>query len=102
MAVPKSPLWKRAFNDVERRVSGPLSSVTSSTEFQSTAMRVGRVRRAVVSPVHAVAGFGLHLVGLPSKSEVRELRRELHDVQREVLSLRRDEAQGEREAGERE
>ncbi len=100
MAASKSPLWKRVFDDVERRVGGPLASVTSSTEFQSTAMKVRRVRRAVVSPVQAVAGFGLHLVGLPSNSEVRDLRRELHDVQREMLAIRREEAQTERDAEE--
>ena len=97
MATSKSPLWKRMFDDVERRVGGPLASATSSAEFQSAAMRLRKARRAVVSPVQSVAGFGLHIVGLSSKQEVRDLRRELNEMQREMLAIRRAEAQAERD-----
>jgi hypothetical protein len=97
VAPADTPLWRRAFDDVERRVGQPLASATSSSDFQSAVVKVRRLRRTAVRPVHAVAGLALHLVGLPSNAEVRHLRRELHEVQREVSSLRRDRALVERD-----
>lgn len=97
MPPTDSPLWRRAFDGVERRVGQPLASATSSSDFQSAVVKVQRLRRTAVKPVHAVAGMALHLVGLPSNTEVRHLRRELNEVQREVSALRRDRAQAERD-----
>lgn len=97
MAPRDSPLWRRAFDDVERRVGQPLASATSSSEFQAAVLRARRLRKAAAKPVHSVAGMALHLVGLPSNTEVRHLRRELNEVQREMSALRRDRAQAERE-----
>lgn len=93
---PKSPLWRRAFDDVERRVGRPLALVTSSEELHATATRIRRVTKAVSRPVQGVTGLGLHLAGLPSPAEVRELRRQLAEVQREVSAIRREELQSER------
>ena len=97
MASGGSPLWRRVFDDVERRVGRPLTSVTSSEEFHSAALKLRRARQAVSVPVQGVAGLGLHLAGLPSPKEVRELRRQLGEVQREISALRRDQVQAERE-----
>ncbi|KQT93513.1 hypothetical protein ASG49_00380 [Marmoricola sp. Leaf446] len=90
------PLWRRVFDDVERRVGEPLAHLTSSTEFQSATVKVGRLKRAVARPVHAVAGLGFHLVGVPTNAEVRRLRSELHAVQRELSAMRRSRAEAER------
>jgi DNA transposition AAA+ family ATPase len=92
-----SPLWRRVFDDVERRVGRPLAAATSSSDFHEAALKLRRLRRAVVRPVHSAAGLGLHLVGLPSHSEVRELRRELSEVQREMSAMRRERIQAERD-----
>lgn len=97
MTSTDTPLWRRAFDGVERRVGQPLASATSSSDFQSAVLKVRRLRQAAAKPVHSVAGFGLHLVGLPSHSEVRELRRELNEVQREMSALRRNRARAERD-----
>lgn len=91
-----SPLWRRVFDDVEHRVGGPLASVTSSADFRAATIRIRDARRMVVKPVQAVASFGLHMVGLPSHSEVRRLRGELHEVQRELLAMRREKLELER------
>ena len=88
-----SPLWRRAFDDVERRVGGPLAAVTGSAEFRSAAIRLRETKNVVARPVQAVASFGLHLAGLPSNREVRELRRELHEVQRELSAIQREKLQ---------
>lgn len=88
-----SPLWRKAFDGVERRIGGPLESATSSADFQVLSLKVGRVKKAVVAPVEAVVGFGLHLVGIPSNAEVRDLRKELAQVQRDMLAMRREQAE---------
>lgn len=90
MNAPDSPAWRRAFNGVERRVSPPLATATSSPNVQVAASVLDRARRTVLSPVDGVLSWGLHLAGLPSHADVRDLKRQLGEVQREVLALRRD------------
>lgn len=97
MGKEPSPLWRRVFDEVEHRVGEPLASLTSSTEFQSGTLKAGRLVRAVVKPVQAVAGYGLHLLGMPTNSEVRELRQGLHAVEREISAMRRSRAQAARD-----
>ena len=94
----ESPLWRKAFDGVERRIGAPLENATSSADFQVFSLKVGRVRKAVIAPVEVVVGFGLHLVGIPSHAEVRVLRRDLIKVQRELLAMRREQAVTERES----
>ncbi len=97
MASDRSPLWRRVFDDVERRVGRPLEAATTSTEFQSAALKLRQAKRVVATPVQSLTGLGLRLVGLPSPAEVRNLKRQLGEVQREVLAMRREKAQAERD-----
>jgi hypothetical protein len=85
-----SPVWRRAFNSVERRVSRPLGSTTGSTNFQVAARKVHSATQAIVRPIEDVATWGLHLAGLPSRSEVRDLRRQVGQMQREMMAMRRE------------
>lgn len=94
----ESPLWRKAFDGVERRIGAPLENATSSADFQVLSLKVGRVKEAVIAPVEAVVGFGLRLVGIPSHAEVRVLRRDLIEVQRELLAMRREQAVTERKS----
>lgn len=93
-----SPTWRQAFNSVERRVSPPITSVTSSPDFQFVAQRVDHARRALIRPIGTLASWGLHLAGLPSQADVRGLKRQVGELQREVLSLRRDLLESERDS----
>ena len=85
-----SPAWRRAFDGVEKRIAPPLTAVTSSPDLQVVIQKLSAARRTVGAPVGDAASWGLHLVGLPSRQDVRDLRRQLGDVQRDLLSLRRD------------
>ena len=86
----ESPAWRRAFDGVEKRIAPPLTAVTSSPDLQVVMQKLGAAKRAVTAPVGGVASWGLHLVGLSTRQDVRELRRQLGDVERDLLSLRRD------------
>jgi hypothetical protein len=85
-----SPAWRRAFDSVERRVSRPLGSTTSSTNFQVAARRFHSAARAVTRPIEGVTTWALHLAGLPTQAEIRDLKRQLGQVQREMIAFRRD------------
>jgi hypothetical protein len=95
--VSDSPTWRRAFNGVERHVGPPLGSLTSSSEFQIANHQLHRVMRAVTGPVEGLISWGLHVAGLPSHADVRGLSRQLAEVHRELLTLRREVADAERD-----
>jgi hypothetical protein len=95
-----SPTWRQAFNSIERRVSPPIRSVTSSPDFQFAAQRLNQARQALVRPIGRLASWGMHVAGLPSHADVRGLKRQLGELQREVLTLRRELLEGERDRGE--
>lgn len=92
-----SPLWRKAFDGVERRVSPRIAATTSSPDFQVATQFLRRASRVVTAPVGGLISRGLHVAGLPTHGDVRELKRQLGDVQREVLALRRSQQSGERE-----
>jgi hypothetical protein len=95
-----SPTWRQAFNSVERRISPPISSVTSSADFQVAAHKLHQARQAVVRPIGNLASWGLHLAGLPSHADVRGLKQQLGELQRELLTLRREVRESESDHGE--
>jgi hypothetical protein len=90
MARADSPAWRRAFDEVEQRIGPALGSATNSPDFQVTLQELQRVHRVIASGVNGVLSWGLHLGGLPAYSDIRDLRRQLGEVQRELLSLRLD------------
>ena len=89
MARSDSPAWRRAFDGLEKRVAPPLTAATSSPDLQLVVQKLGEAKRAVGGPVAGVTSWGLHLVGLSSLRDVRELRRQLSEVERQLLSVRR-------------
>jgi hypothetical protein len=95
VATAKPPAWRRAFDGVERRVSPRLAATTSSPDFQVLAQTLRRATRLVSAPVGSVTTWGLHVAGLPTHDDVRQLRRQLGEVQRDMLALRRSVEPGE-------
>jgi hypothetical protein len=96
LAREPSPLWRRAFDVVERRVSPRIAAATSSPDFQVATQLLRRATRVVTAPVGGLTAKALHVVGLPTHGDVRQLTRQLGEVQREVLALRRSQQSGER------
>ena len=92
-----TPAWRRAFDGLERLVGSPLESATSSPDFQVAAQKLQKAGRALTRPVNDVVSCGLHLAGLPSHADMQALRRQLGDVQHELLAIRRDLANAERD-----
>jgi hypothetical protein len=85
-----SPLWRRAFDTVERAVGPPLERGMTSSEFARSVALARRLRRAVGRGVDSAGSWALHQVALPSHEDVRRLRRQLARVERELGALRRE------------
>ena len=75
MAREDSPLWRRAFDGVERRVSPRIAAATSSPDFQVATQLLRRATRVVTAPVGGLTAKALHVVGLPTHGDVRLLTR---------------------------
>ena len=95
MASARSPVWRRAFDGVEHRVGPRLAATTSSPDFQVATQLLRRATRTVAAPVVGLTSWGLHLAGLPTHGDVRQLKRQLGEVQRDMLALRRSLQAGE-------
>ncbi len=78
------------FDRAERMVGVPLAAVTNSPQFSVAMVLIQRADRAVRRPIDTLTARGLHLWNAPSHDDVRELKRELAQVHRELASLRRD------------
>ena len=89
MAPANSPAWRRAFDGVEGRVTPRLAATTSSPDFQILVHSLRQATKLVSSPVGSLAAWGLHVAGLPTHGDVRQLRRQLGEVQRDMSALRR-------------
>ena len=90
MPAAEKPAWRKLFDGVEKRITPPLTSVTSSSDVHLVMQKLGAAKRTVSAPLGGAASRGLHLVGLPSRGDVRDLRRQLSEVERDLLSLRRE------------
>ena len=92
VARADSPAWRRGFDEVERRLGAPLGSATNSADFQVALQQVQRANRLIAAGVNGIVSWGLHLGGLPAPSDIRDIQRQLREVQRELLSLRLEQA----------
>jgi hypothetical protein len=84
------PLWRRAFDTVERAVGSPLERGTTSSQFALGIAVARRLRRGTASRIDAAASYALHHVALPSHADIRRLQRHLASVERELGAIRRD------------
>lgn len=90
MSPEATPLWRRAFDTLERAVGSPLERGTSASEFAMTLAIARRLRRGAARRADAAASWVLHQAALPSHADIRRLRRQLSAVERELGALRRD------------
>lgn len=81
------PLWRRTLDAVDRRVAGPVEGAARSDAFGDAltlALRLqGRTQRMVEKRTRRV----LHLVNLPTATDVRRLSEQVAALVREVREL---------------
>jgi len=86
----RTPLWRRAFDAVEKPLGDTLASGARSGAFADL-LAVGlRVNRRLQREVERRTRRALHLVNLPAATDVRRLSQQVTDLQRQVRSLERE------------
>jgi hypothetical protein len=84
------PLWRRAFDTLERAAGPPLERGTTSSQLARGMTVARRLRRGTARRLDAAASYALHQVALPSHADIRRLQRQLAGVERELGAIRRD------------
>jgi hypothetical protein len=82
----KSPL-RGAYDAAERLAAPPLSAIASSADTYHALGVVGKLGRFVGRRVEGVTSGVWHIVGLPSRGDMRRLRTQIGQLDREVRRL---------------
>lgn len=81
------PLWRQAFDAVDRRIAGPVEDATRSDAFGDALALALRLERRVQSGVERRTRRLLHLANLPTATDVRRLSEQVSALRREVREL---------------
>jgi hypothetical protein len=84
-----TPLWRQAFDGVERRVAAPVDQVVRSDVFSDTVALGLRAGNWAQSQVERRTRRALHLVNVPAATDVKRLSEQLAALHREVRRLQR-------------
>lgn len=81
------PLWRGAFDRVERAVGRPLESVVAGHPFNDLLVLVFRAQGAMYDAFEHQTRAILHLWNLPARSDVTRLHRQVGALSAEVRAL---------------
>jgi len=98
---PGKPLWFKAFDAAERALAPRVEEAVRSDQFLDALGLAARAQARVRREVEARSRAVWHLVNLPAGSDVRRLRRQVADLDRELrqMSLQLERALAERQEG---
>ena len=86
---PPRPLWRQAFDAVERRVAGPAERTVRTDAFNDVVTVAIRSRRALQRAVERRTRRLLHLANLPAATDVKRLSEQTAQLHRELRALQR-------------
>ena len=81
------PLWRQAFDAVDRRVSGPVEAGARSDAFTDVVTVGWRISRRMQQEIERRTRHVLHLANLPTATDVRRLSEQVSALQRELREL---------------
>lgn len=81
------PGWRRTYDSAERAVAPRAEALVRSSEFAVATSAMVGVRSAVGRGVNAVTTLAWHLVNLPARTDVRQLRVQIGALDRDVRRL---------------
>jgi hypothetical protein len=88
MSRPR-PLWRQAFDAVERRVAGPAERTVRTDAFNDVLTVAIRSSRAVQRAIERRSRRVLHLANLPTATDVKRLAEQNAQLHREIRELQR-------------
>jgi len=81
------PLWRQAFDSVDRRIAGPVEAAARSDAFGDALTLAIRAQARVQRSVEKRTRRALHLVNLPTATDVRRLQEQVAALRRELREL---------------
>ena len=81
------PLWRRTFDAVDRRVSGPVEAGARSDAFTDVLTVGWRISRRMQQEIERRTRRVLHMANLPTATDVRRLSEQVSALQRELREL---------------
>jgi hypothetical protein len=81
------PLWRQAFDAVDRRVAGPVEAGTRSDAFGDLVAVSWRLSRRMQQEVERRSRRVLHMANLPTATDVRRLSEQVAALQRELREM---------------
>jgi hypothetical protein len=81
------PLWRKAFDSVERAIGPGLESAVKSDEFADVATVAMRVRTDVARGAERAMRRALHFWNLPAGSDMKRLSDQVASVERRLRDL---------------
>jgi hypothetical protein len=88
---PGQPAWRRVFDRVERAVGEPLEQAAASNHYIDVIVLQLKLQsalnRALRRTIERQIGAALHLINVPTYSDVRRLGRQLTTLTGEVRAL---------------
>ena len=81
------PLWRQAFDAVDRRVSGPVEAGARSDAFTDVLTVGWRISRRMQQEIERRTRRVLHMANLPTATDVRRLSEQVSALQRELREL---------------
>lgn len=87
--MSNSPAWRQMFDSWEKAVSPGLQDLTASSGFRDVVAMSAKVNASVSGEVERASRRWLHLWNIPAASDIRNLRRQISSLEREVRSVKR-------------
>jgi len=94
---PSPPLWRLAFDAVERPVGAATEAWVQSDVFMDTLALTWKVQRRFAREMHRGLGLWLGLWDLPRRSDVTSLVTQIANLERQVRQMSRELERRERE-----
>jgi hypothetical protein len=85
--VSDAPLWRQAFDAVEKRVTPPAEELVRTPGFAVGVALVSRARSTARGAARGLTARAWHLLNLPAGSDVSRLRSQVGSLDREVRRL---------------
>jgi|SRR5689334_10113075 len=89
------PLWRKAFDAIERPLAAGSEAWIQSDTFMDLATHSFRIQRRMLHEVHNATERWLHLWGWSSRGDVLRLSNQVASLERQIRDLRREAEQRE-------
>jgi polyhydroxyalkanoate synthesis regulator phasin len=85
--MAERPLWRQAFDAVDRRIAGPVEGAARSDAFGDLLALTVRAERRMQREIERRTRRALHFANLPTATDVRRLSEQVAELRRELREL---------------